>query len=152
MFHKNLKELRERNVLLRSELGEKVGVDAKMVKQWEKGLAVPDTPTFMKLLEILQVEADILLGVRLSEKKTEEEVAWELDKLQRAVEIRAKRARKTQKNVWEVIIVIIALNIFVALASVIVFVFLKNTTPTDTNETVIETFMTEEETIETEEE
>ncbi len=152
MFHKNLKELRERSVLLRSELAEKAGVDAKLVKQWEKGLAVPDTPTFMKLLDVLQVEADVLLGVRLSVHKTEEEIAWELDKLQRAVEIRAKRARKTKKNVWEVIIVIIALNIFIAIASIFAFVLLKTTTPTDPEEAVTEELITEDVSIESKEE
>lgn len=138
MFHRNLKELRERSVLLRSELGAKVGVDAKTIKQWEKGLSVPDLAMFMKLLEALQTEADVLLGVKLSPKKAEDEIAWELDKLKRAVEIRAKNARKTRKNVWEVIIVIIALNIFVAVASVFAFFFLKSSTPTDNNVTTAE--------------
>lgn len=144
MFHRNLKELRERSVLLRSELGAKIGVDAKTIKQWEKGLSVPELAMFMKLLEALQVEADVLLGVKLSPKKTEDEIAWELDKLKRAVEIRAKRARKTKKNVWEVVLVILALNIFVAAASVFAFFLLKTTAPTDENVTVTEETVAEE--------
>ena len=63
----NIRHYRERAKLYQSDLGKALGVSAQAVSKWELGKAEPDLDSLIKMCELFDVSADVLIG-RISEQ------------------------------------------------------------------------------------
>ncbi len=59
---KRLKEARITKNMLQAELAEAVGITKVSVCNYEKGRRIPSLPILIKIIEVLEVSADFLLG------------------------------------------------------------------------------------------
>lgn len=71
MFAEKMKELRLQHHLTQSELAEKLGLSTSAIGMYEQGRREPDLSIIMKLCQIFDVPADILLGNRQPEQSFE---------------------------------------------------------------------------------
>lgn len=63
-FSKNLIELRKESGLTQHQVAEKLNVDDSCYAKWEQGRRQPNIDNIIKLCEIFDVEADVLLGIK----------------------------------------------------------------------------------------
>ncbi|MEF3304859.1 helix-turn-helix domain-containing protein [Paenibacillus sp. GYB003] len=56
-------ELRKNGGMTQTELAERLGVTHQAVSKWERGVSLPDLPTFAQLALLLGVPTDVLLGL-----------------------------------------------------------------------------------------
>ena len=56
-------ELRQANNLTQEELALRLGVTPQALSKWERGQSLPDLPIFADLCRVLNVSADVLLGL-----------------------------------------------------------------------------------------
>lgn len=61
IFNMQLKMVRNYRGLIQAELGEKLAVSSSTVAQWEVMDRYPETPTLIRLAEVLDVSIDYLL-------------------------------------------------------------------------------------------
>lgn len=66
-FPQRLKELRLKNNLSQTELGEMVGVHYSHIGRYERGLSIPKTGTLRRLAEALGVTTDYLFDGKIDE-------------------------------------------------------------------------------------
>lgn len=59
-----IKELRLENKMNQSELAQKCNVKQSCVSKWERGETLPDADMIIILVEIFNVSADYLLGIK----------------------------------------------------------------------------------------
>ena len=79
-FGNRLKDLRIEKRISQSELGKRIGVSNASISQYESGTRFPDTQKLELLADVLEVSTDYLLGRKIPEWATEEDV-FELDKM-----------------------------------------------------------------------
>ena len=63
MFPERLKKLRLNSALTQSELGEKLGLSARVVGFYEKGERSPNLDTLVSIAKYFEVSTDYLLGL-----------------------------------------------------------------------------------------
>lgn len=63
VFRERLIQLRDKNNLTQTKLGEKLGVKQSVISIWEKGESVPDSYTVKKICECFNTSSDYLLGL-----------------------------------------------------------------------------------------
>jgi transcriptional regulator with XRE-family HTH domain len=66
MFSKILKQLREKEGLLQSELAKKIGIVPSAVSMYETGVRIPDINMLIKISKYFNVSTDYLLGLTSS--------------------------------------------------------------------------------------
>ena len=71
MFADRLKELRAKNHLTQSHLGEMCGVSNVSIYKWETGRVEPDISNIKRLSEIFGVSVDYLIGASDEPQKQE---------------------------------------------------------------------------------
>lgn len=74
MFPQRLKELRKKNNLTQSQLGEKMNVSYKTVGSWERGERQPSYETAKKIADYFEVSTDYLLGKSIPEWASNDDV------------------------------------------------------------------------------
>ena len=62
-----LKDFRTHNRLSRSQLGERIGVDAMTIRRWEKGVSLPQR----KFWEKIKTETGVVLDVQVTQENVE---------------------------------------------------------------------------------
>lgn len=60
---KKILELRQANNLTQEELALRLGVSPQALSKWERGQSLPDLPIFADLCRVLNVSADVMLGL-----------------------------------------------------------------------------------------
>lgn len=68
LFGKRLREIRKRREFTQEELGSRCGACAGAIRDWEKGLRLPNTYYLREICVALNVSADYLLGLRKKSK------------------------------------------------------------------------------------
>lgn len=68
IFGERLREIRKRREFTQEELGGKCGACAGAIRDWEKGLRLPNTYYLREICVALNVSADYLLGLRKKSK------------------------------------------------------------------------------------
>jgi len=61
-FAKQLKTLREENLLTRAQLAEKLNVSVRLISYWENGQRECDFDMLIKIADLFSVSIDYLLG------------------------------------------------------------------------------------------
>lgn len=61
-MHRKIKQLREANGMMQTDLARAIGVSAAAVSQWEAGTKTPDLPKLVRLADLFHVSVDYLLG------------------------------------------------------------------------------------------
>lgn len=64
-------ELRQQKGLSQKELGDMLGVSNKAVSKWENGESLPKTATLIKLAELMELDANELIGIPKAESVTD---------------------------------------------------------------------------------
>ena len=59
---KFIKELREEKGLTQDELAKKIPISRQAISKWERGLAIPDAQTLLKLSEFFSVSVNEILS------------------------------------------------------------------------------------------
>lgn len=116
MFGENLKTLRKQKGFSQEELAARLHVVRQTVSKWEKSLSVPDADTLIQLSEILEVPVSKLLGERIENETTKNDIAEQLARINEQLAIKNRRARR----IWKAIAVVLAV-IFLINALAIVF-------------------------------
>lgn len=62
--NKNLIYIRKQSGLTQHQVAEKLNVDDSCYAKWEQGRRQPNIDNIIKLCEIFDVEADVLLGIK----------------------------------------------------------------------------------------
>ena len=79
MFSENLKTIRKEKGYTQEELAIKVNVVRQTVSKWEKGLSVPDADVLLHIAEVLEVSVSELLGAKIKQEDSKNEVAEQKD-------------------------------------------------------------------------
>jgi putative transcriptional regulator len=119
MFSDNLKMLRKQKGMSQEQLAQQLDVVRQTVSKWEKGLSLPDAELLTKIAEFFEVPVGRLLGEKIEEEKTENEIASQLEIMNAQIANRSKRRRK----VW--IVTLTSLAALALLAAVLVTALLK---------------------------
>ena len=61
-FAENVKQLRSQFNFTQKQLGEKLGISASNISDWENGISRPEYENLIKLADIFDVTLDELLG------------------------------------------------------------------------------------------
>ena len=61
-FVENIKQLRSQFGYTQKQLGDKLGIHASNISDWEKGISRPEYENLIKLADIYDVTLDELLG------------------------------------------------------------------------------------------
>jgi transcriptional regulator with XRE-family HTH domain len=68
---KNIREIRLSLGLTQAELGEKIGVDQKVITSYERGVSTPPVERLVKIAKIYGVSLDELVGLEKTKKQVE---------------------------------------------------------------------------------
>ncbi len=110
MFGENLKTLRKQKGFSQEELAARLHVVRQTVSKWEKSLSVPDADTLIQLSEILEVPVSKLLGERIENETTKNDIAEQLARINEQLAIKNRRARRIWKAIAVVLAVIFLIN------------------------------------------
>lgn len=80
MFGQRLKETRLKIGITQKELAQKVGIDPAEISQYEAGKRTPKWETFNKVLDILGVTADYMMGREVTAISDDEEYKVRISK------------------------------------------------------------------------
>lgn len=80
MLGENIKKYRLAKGLTQQQVADAVGKSKNVVSNWETGLNKPDADTIELLLEVLDIDANTLLGWN-DPQKLKDDVAEDVDKL-----------------------------------------------------------------------
>ena len=102
MFNENLKNLRKKKGFSQEELAVKLNVVRQTISKWEKGLSVPDAQLLIKLSEILETQASVLLGDAI---ESEDSVRDEYVIAEQLSRINYQLSEKTLRNqhIWNIV-------------------------------------------------
>lgn len=114
MFSENLKTLRKQKGFSQEELATRLHVVRQTISKWEKNLSVPDADTLIRLAEILEVSVSELLGAKMENESTTNDVAEQLSRINEQLAIKNRRSRRIWKIVAIIFAIIVLLNIFIA--------------------------------------
>ena len=114
MFGENLKTLRKQKGFSQEELATRLHVVRQTISKWEKNLSVPDADTLIRLAEILEVSVSELLGAKIENENTANDVAEQLSRINEQLAIKNRRSRRIWKIVAIILAAIILINIFIA--------------------------------------
>ena len=122
MFSENLKTIRKAKGCTQEELAIKVNVVRQTVSKWEKGLSVPDADVLSHIAEVLEVSVSELLGAKIKQEDSKNEVAEQLAKISEQLAIKNRRSKK----IWRIILLaIIIINIIWVTVGMISFISYK---------------------------
>lgn len=122
MFSDNLKTIRKAKGYTQEELAIKVNVVRQTVSKWEKGLSVPDADVLSHIAEVLEVSVSELLGAKIKQEDSKNEVAEQLAKISEQLAIKNRRSKK----IWRIILLaIIIINIIWVTVGMISFISYK---------------------------
>lgn len=122
MFSENLKTIRKEKGYTQEELAIKVNVVRQTVSKWEKGLSVPDADVLSHIAEVLEVSVSELLGAKIKQEDSKNEVAEQLAKISEQLAIKNRRSKK----IWRIILLaIIIINIIWVTVGMISFISYK---------------------------
>lgn len=94
MLNENIKTLRKQRGMSQEALAQQLNVVRQTVSKWEKGLSVPDAEMLMKIAEFFEVPVSELLGVKITEESsTNDVIAAQLALLNEQL---AKRSRRSK--------------------------------------------------------
>lgn len=91
MLSEKIKTLRKKNNLSQEELAIRLNVVRQTVSKWENDLSVPDADHLIKLADIFNTTVNELLDI--SDKKEVENIAEELEKVNRILAEKTERER-----------------------------------------------------------
>ena len=114
MFSENLKTLRKKKGFSQEELATRLHVVRQTISKWEKNLSVPDADTLIRLAEILEVSVSELLGAKMENESTTNDVAEQLSRINEQLAIKNRRSRRIWKIVAIIFAIIVLVNIFIA--------------------------------------
>ena len=114
MFSENLKTLRKQTGFSQEELATRLHVVRQTISKWEKNLSVPDADTLIRLAEILEVSVSELLGAKMENESTTNDVAEQLSRINEQLAIKNRRSRRIWKIVAIIFAIIVLVNIFIA--------------------------------------
>lgn len=114
MFSENLKTLRKKKGFSQEELATRLHVVRQTISKWEKNLSVPDADTLIRLAEILEVSVSELLGAKMENESTTNDVAEQLSRINEQLAIKNRRSRCIWKIVAIIFAIIVLVNIFIA--------------------------------------
>lgn len=114
MFSENLKTLRKQKGFSQEELATRLHVVRQTISKWEKNLSVPDADTLIRLAEILEVSVSELLGAKMENESTTNDVAEQLSRINEQLAIKNRRSRRIWKIVAIIFAIIVLVNIFIA--------------------------------------
>ena len=114
MFSENLKALRKQKGFSQEELATRLHVARQTISKWEKNLSVPDADTLIRLAEILEVSVSELLGAKMENESTTNDVAEQLSRINEQLAIKNRRSRRIWKIVAIIFAIIVLVNIFIA--------------------------------------
>ena len=122
MFSEDLKTIRKEKGYTQEELAIKVNVVRQTVSKWEKGLSVPDADVLSHIAEVLEVSVSELLGAKIKQEDSKNEVAEQLAKISEQLAIKNRRSKK----IWRIILLaIIIINIIWVTVGMISFISYK---------------------------
>ncbi|MFA9466217.1 MAG: helix-turn-helix domain-containing protein [Velocimicrobium sp.] len=138
MLNENLKRIRKAKGLSQEELAVRLNVVRQTISKWEKGLSVPDADLIIRIAEIFEVSVSEILGAKFDSGNDINVVAEQLSRINEQLAIKNRRSHRIWKTVAILIGAIIALNIILAIISMVSFNNLKvNKQTTITTETEI---------------
>lgn len=114
MLSENLKFLRKQKGMSQEELAAQMNVVRQTVSKWEKGLSVPDAHLLMKLAEILGVSVADLLGGKVCNFESENEIAEQLAQINQQLAIKNRRTRVIWKILFGIAVAFLVFNLFFA--------------------------------------
>lgn len=118
MFQDNLKTLRKNKGYTQEELASRLKVVRQTVSKWEKGLSVPDAEMLLKIADEFEVSVSELLGAKIEDEESQNDVAIQLAKINEQLVIKNRRARKVWIGVLVFVVIIpIVLQIFILISS-----------------------------------
>lgn len=111
MFGENLKAMRKAKGYTQQELAMKLNVVRQTVSKWEKGLSVPDAEILVEIADVLDTDVSVLLGKKVSDEESRDEVAIQLAKISEQLAIKNRKSKRIWKAVGIILLVIIVINI-----------------------------------------
>lgn len=139
MLSENLKKLRKQKGFSQEELATRLHVVRQTVSKWEKNLSVPDADTLVRLAEILEVSVSELLGAKIENENSANDVAEQLSRINEQLAIKNRRSRRIWKIIAIILAVIVLINIFIAAFFSVPDLNgnTQNSSPTTSEETII---------------
>ena len=101
-------QLRREMGLTQKCVAEKLGVCAKTVSKWEKGLSVPDAEMLQKIADVLESDVSQLLGAPIQQNDNTDVIAEQLSRINEQLAVKNNRSRKIWKAVGIILAIIIA--------------------------------------------
>lgn len=129
MLGDNIKALRKQKGLTQEELAIKLNVVRQTVSKWEKGLSVPDADLLQKIADVLETDVTQLLGTKLENEQSNNELAEQLSRINEQLAIKNRRSRRIWKTIGIVFLAVVLLNIILIVLGVTTS---KSITTTDT--------------------
>lgn len=129
MLGDNIKALRKQKGLTQEELAIKLNVVRQTVSKWEKGLSVPDADLLQKIADVLETDVTQLLGAKLENEQSNNELAEQLSRINEQLAIKNRRSRRIWKTIGIVFLAVVLLNIILIVLGVTTS---KSITTTDT--------------------
>lgn len=134
MFSENLKTIRKAKGYTQEELAIKVNVVRQTVSKWEKGLSVPDADVLSHIAEVLEVNVSELLGAKMKQEDSKNEVAEQLAKISEQLAIKNRRSKIIWKTLGIVLLVSFILFVIVSAMGICVY----SVDPADGRSTITE--------------
>lgn len=142
MLGDNIKTLRKQKGLTQEELAIKLNVVRQTVSKWEKGFSVPDADMLQKIADELETDVTQLLGAKLENEQSNNELAEQLSRINEQLAIKNRRSRRIWKTIGIVFLVVVLVNIILIVLN---FATFENITTKDT--TIIDEIENEEENV-----
>ena len=104
---KFIKELREEKGLTQDELAKKIPISRQAISKWERGLAIPDAQTLLKLSEFFSVSVNEILSGEKKNKYNEKEI--------NQISLTLYKDRNNKKRIIKLLIILLITFIFIFL-------------------------------------
>ncbi|MCB6991960.1 helix-turn-helix domain-containing protein [bacterium 210820-DFI.6.37] len=137
MLGENIKSFRKRNGYSQETLAQQLNVVRQTVSKWEKGISVPDADMLTKIAELFDVTVEELLGAEPKENREAanmNEIATQLAILNEQLANQSRRRRTIIRRAAFGIFAVIALVVFIYIASLIAFMYIPSSGETKTSE------------------
>lgn len=119
MFSENLKTLRKAKGFSQEELAIRLNVARQTISKWEKGLSVPDADMLIRISEILETSVCELLGAKIIDEASVNQVAEQLSRINEQLAIKNCRAKLIWKIILGSIITVIVFYILFAVIGIV---------------------------------
>ena len=130
MFSENLIILRKQKGLSQEALAIKLNVVRQTVSKWEKGLSVPDADMLIRLAEIFEVSVSQLLGEKIENEESQDNIAEHLSQIAEQMAIKNRRAKRIWKIIAGIVIAIIVVNLLLVIMGIARYSVIENGTQT----------------------